>query len=581
MEVKTAGSVGEIYRVSGPLVVAEGLKARMYDVCLVEGLMGEVVGLAGDKVLIQVYEDTSGIKPGGKVKNTGMPLSVDLGPGILTSIYDGIQRPLPVMKEISGDFIGRGIEAPGIDMKKEWEFKPTVKKGDSVNPGDIIGVVQETKVVEHKILVPPNVEGGVVNEIYEGKFTVRDTIAVLDKGVELKMHHKWPVRIPRPYKEKLPPDVPLLTGQRIFDTLFPIAKGGTAAIPGGFGTGKTVMQHQLAKWSNSNVIVYVGCGERGNEMTEVLEEFPELIDPRTGESLMERSVLVANTSNMPVAAREASVYTGITLAEYFRDMGYDVAVQADSTSRWAEAMREMSGRLEEMPGEEGYPAYLASRLAEFYERAGRVRTLAGSTGSVSVVGAVSPPGGDFSEPVTQNTLRIVKVFWALDTKLAARRHFPAINWLQSYSLYAESLADWFKENVSPEWSDLRTWIMTVLQEEANLMEIVMLVGKDALADNQRVLLEIARYIREVYLSQYAYHEVDTYCSVQKMYDMMKAIKELNDIFYKALDAGRTIDEIENVEGREDFARAKFEEDYKKHLDAAVAKIKANLLGGEA
>jgi len=581
MEVKTAGSVGEIYRVSGPLVVAEGLKARMYDVCKVEGLMGEVVGLAGDKVLIQVYEDTSGIKPGGKVENTGMPLSVDLGPGIITSIYDGIQRPLPIMREISGDFIGRGIEAPGIDMKKQWEFRPTVKKGDSVKPGDVIGTVQETEVVEHRILVPPNVEGGVVDEIYEGKFTVQDTVAVLDNGVELRMYHRWPVRLPRPYQEKLPPEIPLLTGQRILDCLFPIAKGGTAAIPGGFGTGKTVTQHQLAKWSDSHIIVYVGCGERGNEMTEVLEEFPELIDPRTGKPLMERSVLVANTSNMPVAAREASVYTGITIAEYFRDMGYDVAVQADSTSRWAEAMREMSGRLEEMPGEEGYPAYLASRLAEFYERAGRVKTLGGSVGSVSVVGAVSPPGGDFSEPVTQNTLRIVKVFWALDTKLAARRHFPAINWLQSYSLYADTLAEWFKENVAPDWPELRTWMMTVLQEEANLMEIVMLVGKDALADNQRVLLEVARYIREVFLSQYAYHEVDTYCSVQKMYDMMKAIKELNDMFYKALDAGRTIEEIENVEGREDFARAKFEQDYKKYLDEAVAKIRASLLGGES
>ena len=578
MEVSTVGKVGEIYRVSGPLVVAEGLKARMYDVCLVEGLMGEVVGLAGDKVLIQVYEDTSGIRPGGKVENTGRPLSVQLGPGLIRSIYDGVQRPLPVMKEISGDFIGRGIEADGIDMKKKWEFKPTVKKGDKVNGGDIIGTVQETEVIEHKILVPPNVSG-VITEIYEGSYTPQDTIAVLDNGTELKLYHEWPVRIPRPYKEKLPPEIPLLTGQRILDTLFPLAKGGTAAIPGGFGTGKTVTQHQLAKWSDSHVIVYVGCGERGNEMTEVLEEFPELVDPRTGKPLMERAILVANTSNMPVAAREASVYTGITIAEYYRDMGYDVAVQADSTSRWAEAMREMSGRLEEMPGEEGYPAYLASRLAEFYERAGRVRTLAGDIGSVSVVGAVSPPGGDFSEPVTVNTLRIVKVFWALDSKLAARRHFPAINWLQSYSLYAETLAEWFKENVASDWPELRTWMMTVLQEEANLMEIVMLVGKDALPDQQRVLLEVARYIREVYLSQYAYHPVDTYCSVQKMYDLMKAIKELEEIFYKALEAGRTIDEIENVPGKEDFARAKFEEDYKKYLDEAVQKIRANLLGG--
>jgi len=420
-------SVGEIFRISGPLVVAEGLKARMYDLCKVgeERLMGEVVGLAGDKVLIQVYEDTSGIRPGEKVVNTGMPLSVDLGPGLIGNIYDGVQRPLPLLKEISGDFISRGIEAPGIDKKKKWDFQPLIKKGDEVKAGQIIGKVQETEVVEHRILVPPNLKGGKVKEVYSGNFTVDETIAVLEDGTELKMAHKWPVRIPRPYLEKLPPVVPLLTGQRILDTFFPIAKGGTAAIPGPFGSGKTVTQHQLAKWSDANIVVYIGCGERGNEMTEVLEEFPELIDPRTGKPLMLRTVLVANTSNMPVAAREASVYTGITIAEYFRDMGYDVALQADSTSRWAEAMRELSGRLEEMPGEEGYPAYLASRLAEFYERAGRVKTLCGEIGSVSVVGAVSPPGGDFSEPVTQNTLRIVKAFWGLDAKLAGRRHFPA------------------------------------------------------------------------------------------------------------------------------------------------------------
>ena len=580
MEVKTVGKVGEVYRVSGPLVVAEGIKPRMYDVCYVgeEGLMGEVVGLAGERALIQVYEDTSGIKPGDRVENTGMPLSVELGPGLVRSIYDGVQRPLPALKEASGDFIGRGIHVPAIDRSTKWDFKPIAKKGDKVQGGEVLGTVQETEVVEHKVLVPPNVSG-VITEIYDGSFTVEDTIAVLDNGTELKLYHKWPVRIPRPYREKLPPTEPLLTGQRIFDTLFPLAKGGTAAIPGGFGTGKTVMQHQLAKWAASHIIVYIGCGERGNEMTEVLEEFPELTDPRTGKPLMERAILVANTSNMPVAAREASVYTGITIAEYYRDMGYDVALQADSTSRWAEAMREMSGRLEEMPGEEGYPAYLASRLAEFYERAGRVKTLSGEVGSVSVVGAVSPPGGDFSEPVTQNTLRIVKVFWALDTKLAARRHFPAINWLQSYSLYAETVADWFKENVSPEWTELRRWMMEVLQEEANLMEIVMLVGKDALPDTQRVLLEVARYIREVYLSQYAYHEVDTYCSVEKQYDMMKAIKELEGIFYKALEMGRTIDEIENVEGKDDFAKAKFDEDYKPKLEAALEKIRKNLLGG--
>ncbi len=579
MEVKTAGSVGEIYRISGPLVVAEGLKAKMYDVCKVgeEGLMGEVVGIVGEKVLIQVYEDTSGVRPGEKVVNTGMPLSVELGPGLLKSIYDGVQRPLPVLREMSGDFIARGLEAPALDRKKKWDFKPTVKKGDKVKGGQIIGVVQETDIIEHKILVPPNVPERTVVEVYEGSFTVEDTIAVLDDGTELKLYHKWPVRVPRPYVEKLPPEVPLLTGQRILDIFFPIAKGGTAAIPGGFGTGKTVTQHQLAKWADAHVVVYIGCGERGNEMTEILEEFPELIDPRTGKPLMERAVLVANTSNMPVAAREASVYTGITIAEYYRDMGYDVALQADSTSRWAEAMREMSGRLEEMPGEEGYPAYLASRLAEFYERAGRVKTLAGNVGSVSVVGAVSPPGGDFSEPVTQNTLRIVKVFWALDSKLAARRHFPAINWLTSYSLYAETLQEWFRQRF-PEWPEIRRWMMEVLQEEANLQEIVMLVGKDALPDKQRVLLEIARYIREFILLQYAYHEVDTYCPPEKMYDMMKAIKELADIFYKALEMGRTVEEIENVEGRDELLKSKYEVDYKPKLQAALEKIRKNLLG---
>ncbi|WP_202319646.1 ATP synthase subunit A [Archaeoglobus neptunius] len=580
MEVKESGLVGEIYRVSGPLVVAEGLKARMYDLCKVgeEGLMGEVVGLVGNKTLIQVYEDTSGIRPGDKVENTGMPLSVELGPGLIRNIYDGVQRPLPVLKEVSGDFIGRGIEAPGLDRKAKWEFRPLIKKGDKISPGEIIGTVQETDVVEQKILAPPNIKGGTVTEVYEGSFTVEDTIVVLDDGTELKLYHKWPVRVPRPYVEKLPPVIPLITGQRILDTFFPVAKGGTAAIPGPFGSGKTVTQHQLAKWSDAQIVVYIGCGERGNEMTEVLEEFPELEDPRTGKPLMERTVLVANTSNMPVAAREASVYTGITIAEYFRDMGYDVAIQADSTSRWAEAMREISGRLEEMPGEEGYPAYLASRLAEFYERAGRVKTLAGNVGSVTVVGAVSPPGGDFSEPVTQNTLRIVKVFWALDAKLAARRHFPAINWLQSYSLYVDTLKDWFAENVNEGWNELRRWAMEVLQEEANLQEIVQLVGSDALPESQRVLLEVARIIREVYLVQYAYHPVDTYCSVQKQFDMLKAIKQINDWFFKALEAGKTIDEITGVEGLEEFARAKFEEDYKSAMEAALEKIRKNLLG---
>ncbi len=580
MEVKAVGKVGEVYRVSGPLVVGEGIRPRMYDVCFVgeEGLMGEVVGLVGEKTLIQVYEDTSGIKPGDRIENTGMPLSVELGPGLIKSFYDGIQRPLPGLKEVSGDFISRGLHVPGLDRKKNWEFNPAVKKGDKVKGGDIIGTVQETEVVEHKILVPPYVGESTITEINGGKFTVEDTVAVLDDGTELKLYHKWPVRQARPYIEKLPPLIPLITGQRILDTLFPVAKGGTAAIPGPFGSGKTVTQHQLAKWSDAHIVVYIGCGERGNEMTEVLEEFPELIDPRTNKPLMERTVLIANTSNMPVAAREASVYTGITIAEYFRDMGYDVSIMADSTSRWAEAMREISGRLEEMPGEEGYPAYLASRIAEFYERAGRVKTLGGSVGSVSVIGAVSPPGGDFSEPVTQNTLRIVKVFWALDAKLAARRHFPAINWLQSYSLYTDTLKEWYDENVAADWSELRKWAMEVLQEEANLQEIVQLVGSDALPESQRLLLEVARLIREVFLQQYAYHPVDSYCSPQKQYDMLKGIKEVNDMFFKALEQGKLIDEIINVPGKEEFARAKFEEDYKTALQNAIETMRKALFG---
>jgi len=571
--------VGKIYRVSGPVVTAEGLKASMYDVVRVgeEGLMGEVIGIKGDKTTIQVYEDTSGIKPGEKVENTGMPLSVELGPGIISSIYDGVQRPLPVIKDVAGDFISRGIYVPGLDKDKKWEFNPVVSKGDRVNGGDILGTVQETEVVEHRILVPPDVSG-IVSEVYEGKYTVEDTSCNLDDGTELKLYHKWPVRVPRPIKEKLPPNVPLVTGQRILDTMFPVAKGGTAAIPGPFGSGKTVTQHQLAKWSDTDIVVYIGCGERGNEMTEVLEEFPELEDPKTGKPLMERTVLIANTSNMPVAAREASVYTGITLAEYFRDMGYDVGLMADSTSRWAEAMREISSRLEEMPGEEGYPAYLASRLAEFYERAGRVITLNGQTGSVTVVGAVSPPGGDFSEPVTQNTLRIVKVFWALDAKLAARRHFPAINWLQSYSLYVDGLSEWYTENVAKDWSDLREWAMSVLQEEADLQEIVQLVGSDALPENQRLTLEVARLIREMFLQQYAYHEVDTYCDTKKQYGMLKAIKTFSDYAFQALDSGKLVDEIISVKGVEDLIRVKFEKDYEGKLDTILGDLKSQLLG---
>jgi V/A-type H+-transporting ATPase subunit A len=488
-----------------------------------------------------------------------------------------VQRPLPALQDLTGDFIARGIYAPGLDRKAKWDFSPAVAKGDRVNGGDILGIVQESDVVEHRILVPPRVSG-IVTEINEGSFTVEDTVAILDDGTELKLYHKWPVREPRPIKEKLPPNVPLITGQRILDTLFPVAKGGTAAIPGPFGSGKTVTQHQLAKWSDTEIVVYIGCGERGNEMTEVLEEFPELEDPKTGKPLMERTVLIANTSNMPVAAREASVYTGITIAEYYRDMGYDVGLMADSTSRWAEAMREISSRLEEMPGEEGYPAYLASRLAEFYERAGRVVTLNGKVGSVSVIGAVSPPGGDFSEPVTQNTLRIVKVFWALDAKLAARRHFPAINWLQSYSLYVGGLKEWYDKEVSPEWSDLREWAMGILQEEADLQEIVQLVGSDALPENQRLLLEVARLIREMYLQQYAYHEVDTFCDMKKQYDMLKAIKTFSEYAFSALEAGKIVDEIISVKGLEELIRVKFEKDYKARLETILEELKSQLVG---
>jgi V/A-type H+-transporting ATPase subunit A len=447
---------GEIYRVAGPVVTITGIKPRMYDVVKVghEGLMGEVIRIKGDKATVQVYEDTSGIKPGEPVENTGMSLSVELGPGLLESIYDGIQRPLKVLQEKMGDFIERGVTADGLDRDRKWEFKPTVSSGDSVKGGDVIGVVQETMKIEHKIMVPPNVSGTVA-DIKSGEFTVDKTICVLEDGTELQMMQKWSVRSPRPVAKKLMPSKPLITGQRILDGLFPVAKGGTAAIPGPFGSGKTVTQQQLAKWSDTDIVVYIGCGERGNEMADVLNEFPELEDPKTGRPLMERTVLIANTSNMPVAAREASVYTGITIAEYYRDMGYDVSLMADSTSRWAESMREISSRLEEMPGEEGYPAYLSARLSEFYERAGAVHSLAGFDGSITVIGAVSPPGGDFSEPVTQNTLRITKVFWALDAKLSQRRHFPSINWLTSYSLYTQGLADWFTENVAPDWVDLR------------------------------------------------------------------------------------------------------------------------------
>jgi len=499
------------------------------------------------------------------VTNTGLSLAVELGPGLLTSIYDGIQRPLEVLVDKMGNFIERGVSAPGLSHEKKWEFVPTMKVGDVVKAGDILGTVQETNIV-HKVMVPPRSKGGKIKKIVGGNFTVDETICTFEDGTEITMLQRWPVRVPRPVKEKLNPDIPLITGQRILDGLFPIAKGGTAAIPGPFGSGKTVTQQQLAKWSDAEIVVYIGCGERGNEMTEVLTEFPELEDPKTGKPLMERTVLIANTSNMPVAAREASVYTGITIAEYFRDMGYDVSLMADSTSRWAEAMREISSRLEEMPGEEGYPAYLAARLSEFYERAGRVVNNNGTSGSVSVIGAVSPPGGDFSEPVTQNTLRIVKVFWALDAKLSQRRHFPAINWLNSYSLYLDALNEWYDREVSPEWNPLRAWAMGVLQKEAELQEIVQLVGSDALPDEEQVTIEVARMIREIFLQQNAYDAVDTFCPMAKQYDMMKAIKRYADLARTAQIGGATPQQVVGIKSKNELVQIKFIKDYEPVLD---------------
>ncbi len=569
MEVKgkqANGKQGVLKRIAGPVVTAVNLDAHMYDVVKVgkEELMGEVIKIQGEHVIIQVYEDTSGIRPGEPVSNTGLSLAVELGPGLLTSIYDGIQRPLSVLVDKMGNFIERGVSAPGLSHTKKWTFKPLVKTGDKVEPGAILGEVQETNIV-HKVMLPPNAKAGVVKTIKSGDFTVDETICVLDDGREFPMIQRWPVRVPRPVKEKLNPTIPLITGQRILDGLFPIAKGGTAAIPGPFGSGKTVTQQQLAKWSDAEIVVYIGCGERGNEMTEVLTEFPHLEDPKSGKPLMERTVLIANTSNMPVAAREASVYTGITIAEYFRDMGYDVSLMADSTSRWAEAMREISSRLEEMPGEEGYPAYLAARLSEFYERAGLVTALNGAGGSVSVIGAVSPPGGDFSEPVTQNTLRIVKVFWALDAKLSQRRHFPAINWLNSYSLYLEALQDYYDKEVSPEWNKIRSWAMEVLQKEAELQEIVQLVGSDALPESEQVTIEVARMIREIFLQQNAYDSVDTFCDMTKQYDMMKAIKLFADLAYAAQLAGVSPAQINTVKSKNELPQIKFIKDYKPEL----------------
>jgi len=519
-----------------------------------------------NKAVIQVYEETAGIRPGEPVEGTGSSLSVELGPGLLTSIYDGIQRPLTELRKLSGDFIARGLTAPALPRDKKWHFTPTVKVGDKVTGGDVLGVVPETSIIEHKVLVPPWVEGEIVEIAEEGEYTVEEVIAKVKKPdgslEELKMYHRWPVRRKRPYRNKLPPEVPLITGQRTIDTFFSIAKGGTAAIPGPFGSGKTVTQHQLAKWSDAQVVVYIGCGERGNEMTDVLEEFPKLKDPKT---VMERTVLIANTSNMPVAAREASIYTGITIAEYFRDMGYDVALMADSTSRWAEALREISGRLEEMPGEEGYPAYLASKIAEFYERAGRVLTLGSEprVGSVSVIGAVSPPGGDFSEPVVQNTLRVVKVFWALDADLARRRHFPAINWLRSYSLYLDAIQEWWHKNVDPEWRKMRDTAMALLQKEAELQEIVRIVGPDALPDREKAILIVTRMLREDYLQQDAFDEVDTYCPPKKQVTMMRVILNFYEKTMEAIDRGVPVDEIARLSVREEIGRMKFEPDIEK------------------
>ena len=559
---------GKIYRIAGPVVVAKGITPRMYDVCRVgnEKLMGEVIQIEGDKSIIQVYEDTSGIKPGEPVINTGESLKVELGPGMLGSIYDGIQRPLPVLIKHMGDFITRGVDAPGLDENKKWEFKATAKKGDKVLGGGFIGEVEENPGIMHKIMIPPN-QKGIITEIKSGSFTVKDVIGKLDNGFELRLKSSWPVRIPRPFSQKLKPEIPLITGQRVFDSLFPLAKGGVAAIPGPFGAGKTVSQQQLAKWSDADIIVYVGCGERGNEMTEVLTEFPELIDPKSGKPLMNRTVLIANTSNMPVAAREASVYTGVTIAEYYRDMGYSVALMADSTSRWAEAMREISSRLEEMPGEEGYPAYLSTRLAQFYERAGRVVPLGTKKeGSISIIGAVSPPGGDFSEPVTQGTLRVTKVFWALDAKLAQRRHFPSINWLTSYSLYLNVLEPWYSSNIASDWRPCVNEIMNILQEEERLLEVVQLVGSDALPDRQQLLLQVARLIREILLQQNAFHEIDTYCELKKTYKIMKSILHYSKLSNAALDKGVKVHILTGIKSKDRLAEVKFVNDYESFLN---------------
>ncbi len=581
-------TTGKISKIAGPLVVATGMReANMFDVVRVSDskLIGEIIEMHGDRASIQVYEETSGLGTGEPVESTGEPLSVELGPGLIEGIFDGIQRPLEKIRELVGNSLVRGVEVPALDREKKWHFVPKVKAGDKVVGGDILGTVQETEIVEHRIMVKPGVVG-TVKSIAEGDYTVTEQIGLIEtangEALPVTLMQKWPVRRGRPFEKKLAPNVPLVTGQRVVDTLFPIAKGGVAAIPGPFGSGKTVTQHQLAKWAEADIVVYIGCGERGNEMTDVLNEFPELIDPHTGKSLMERTVLIANTSDMPVAAREASIYTGITIAEYFRDMGYSVALMADSTSRWAEALREMSGRLEEMPGEEGYPAYLGSRLAQFYERAGRVISLGsdGREGALSVIGAVSPPGGDISEPVSQATLRIVKVFWGLDSALAYKRHFPAINWLTSYSLYADSLGSWFNENVSDEWTTLRARLMALLSDEASLDEIVKLVGMDALSPTDRLKMETARSIREDFLHQLAFHEVDTYSSLRKQYLMMKLVLRFYDGSLDALKKGADIEKLVSIPSRESIGRFKYvpekdiEDTYKTVCAAIDSEIKA-------
>ena len=579
-------STGTIKKVAGPLVIAEGMRdANMFDVVRVSNqrLIGEIIEIHGDEASIQVYEETSGLGPGEPVESMGVPMSVELGPGLITSIYDGIQRPLDDIMKISGNNLKRGVEVASLKRDKKWEFVPAAKVGDEVEAGDVLGTVQETIVVQQKIMVPYGVKG-TVKEIKAGAFTVEEVVAVIatEKGdKELTMMQRWPVRKGRPYQKKLPPVKPLVTGQRVIDTFFPIAKGGVAAVPGPFGSGKTVIQHQLAKWAEADIVVYIGCGERGNEMTDVLNEFPELKDPKTGQSLMERTVLIANTSDMPVAAREASIYTGITIAEYFRDMGYSVALMADSTSRWAEALREMSGRLEEMPGEEGYPAYLGSRLAQFYERAGHVVSLGkdGREGALSVIGAVSPPGGDISEPVSQATLRIVKVFWGLDSALAYKRHFPAINWLTSYSLYVDNMANWFNEEVAADWMEDRQKMMTILQEEAELNEIVQMVGMDALSPTDRLKMEAARSIREDFLHQNSFHEIDTYTPLCKQYLMMKLVLAFYEKSVDALNKGADMNALIAMPVREKIGRYKYttdadiESEYKnveEELDKEVA-----------